>query len=57
MGFGSICGYMKLLVLSGLSQKEDLENWKYPEEFKPDFYADSLKVIFDLILRAYGNDF
>lgn len=57
MGFSANCGYIKLLVLSGLSKKEDVEDWRYPEELKPDFYADNLKVVHDSILRVYGNDF
>jgi hypothetical protein len=39
----------KLLVLSGLT-KESLDRWIYPEEYKPDYYIDSLKDIHDLLL-------
>lgn len=55
MGFGTKCGYKKLLVLSGLTQKEAIENWKFPEEYKPDFYVDNLESVHDLIERHFGN--
>ncbi|EFA02139.1 Pyridoxal phosphate phosphatase-like Protein [Tribolium castaneum] len=49
MGFATKCGYKKLLVLSGLTKKEDLDEWKYEEEYKPEFYVNSLKVVHELI--------
>jgi ribonucleotide monophosphatase NagD (HAD superfamily) len=49
MSFSTKCGYKKLLVLSGLT-KESLDRWIYPEEYKPDYYIDSLKDIHDLLL-------
>ncbi|KAJ3657399.1 hypothetical protein Zmor_009206 [Zophobas morio] len=52
MGFAASCGYKKLLVLSGLAKKSALEKWEFPEEYKPDFYVDSLKSVHDLIVRV-----
>jgi hypothetical protein len=33
MGFATSCGYKKLLVLSGLTKEEALEEWGFPEEY------------------------
>ena len=52
MAFATTAGYKKLLVLSGLAKKEAVLDWKFPEEFKPDFYVDSLKTVHDLIVRV-----
>lgn len=40
MGFGSRCGFQKLLLLSGGTSLEMLMDHKKPEEL-PDLYADS----------------
>lgn len=48
MGFASISGFKKLLVFSGLTRKEVLEKWTFPEELKPDYYVDSLKDIYEI---------
>lgn len=40
MGFGSRCGFQKLLLLSGGTSMEMLKAHTKPEEM-PDFYADS----------------
>ncbi|RZC42463.1 Hydrolase 6 domain containing protein, partial [Asbolus verrucosus] len=40
MAFAANCGYKKLLVLSGLAQKDSVTNWTFPEEYKPDYYAN-----------------
>lgn len=45
---GKRCGFKTLLVLTGLSKEEDIENWKKSiqdsdvKELIPDFYTDSL---------------
>ncbi|XP_044255665.1 4-nitrophenylphosphatase-like [Tribolium madens] len=56
MGFATKCGYKKLLVLSGLTKNEVLEDWKYPQEYQPDFYVDSLKSVEDLIQRHFDDN-
>jgi HAD superfamily hydrolase (TIGR01450 family) len=55
MGFATKCGYKKLLVLSGVTGKEALEKWTFPEEYKPDYYVDSWKTVYDLICRIFEN--
>jgi ribonucleotide monophosphatase NagD (HAD superfamily) len=55
MGFATKCGYKKLLVLSGVTGKEALEKWTFPEEYKPDYYVDSWKTVHDLICRIFEN--
>ncbi|KAJ8919373.1 hypothetical protein NQ315_016466 [Exocentrus adspersus] len=45
MAFASKCGYQKLLVLTGLTKKENLSNWEHPEEHKPEYYVESLSVL------------
>lgn len=42
MGFGNACGYKKLLVLSGGTNKEELDALPKHSELQPDFYANSL---------------
>ncbi|KAJ3657394.1 hypothetical protein Zmor_009201 [Zophobas morio] len=51
MGFATKFGYKKLLVLSGLTKEGALEDWKFPEEYRPDYFVDSLKSVHDLIGR------
>jgi ribonucleotide monophosphatase NagD (HAD superfamily) len=55
MGFATKCGYKKLLVLSGVTGKEALEKWTFPEEYKPDYYVDSWKTVYDLTCRIFEN--
>jgi ribonucleotide monophosphatase NagD (HAD superfamily) len=55
MGFATSCGYKKLLVLSGLTKEEALEEWGFPEEYKPEYYVDSLKTVHHLIAAVYGT--
>ena len=54
MAFATTAGYKKLLVLSGLAKKEAVLDWKFPEEFKPDFYVDSLMTVHDLVEKHFG---
>nr|XP_015834454.1 PREDICTED: phosphoglycolate phosphatase 2-like isoform X1 [Tribolium castaneum] len=56
MGFATKCNYRKLLVLSGLTKKEQVEDWAFNDELKPDFYVDSLKILHDLIVKIYGKN-
>ncbi|CAG9856662.1 unnamed protein product [Phyllotreta striolata] len=49
MGFAAAAGFKKLLVLSGNSSLEDLKNWNHPEEYKPDYYVESLTELNKII--------
>lgn len=49
MKFASLSNYKKLLVLSGLTKKEDLENWNYSEEYAPDYYIENLETLYKAI--------
>ncbi|XP_074036974.1 glycerol-3-phosphate phosphatase isoform X2 [Leptinotarsa decemlineata] len=49
MKFGFTGGYQKLLVLIGISKIEDIKNWKHPEEYKPEYYIDSLEVLNNIL--------
>ncbi|KAJ3657396.1 hypothetical protein Zmor_009203 [Zophobas morio] len=55
MAFAANCGYKKLLVFSGLSNRSCVEEWTFPEEYKPDFYAESLKSVHEAVLRVFGQ--
>nr|QYV43148.1 phosphoglycolate phosphatase 2 [Colaphellus bowringi] len=54
MKLANIGGYQKLLVLTGIAGKEDINNWQYPEEYKPEYYVESLNV-FNNILKSLEN--
>ncbi|KAG5896761.1 hypothetical protein JTB14_031740 [Gonioctena quinquepunctata] len=49
MGFAHTGGYNKLLILTGITKIEDIHDWRYPEEFKPEYYVESLKVLHDIM--------
>lgn len=49
MKFAAVCNYQKLLVLSGLTKEEELDNWSHPEECKPDYYVQSLGALFKYV--------
>ncbi|KAG5877029.1 hypothetical protein JTB14_005251 [Gonioctena quinquepunctata] len=51
MGTAALGRYQKLLVLTGTATKKDLSNWKYPEEYKPEYYVESMGV-FNNILKS-----
>ncbi|XP_053678169.1 uncharacterized protein LOC128728566 [Anopheles nili] len=42
MAFASLCGFQKLLVLSGVTTKQQMQLAKHTAE-EPDYYADSIK--------------
>nr|XP_023011555.1 uncharacterized protein LOC111501868 [Leptinotarsa decemlineata] len=49
----SMANFKKLLVLTGDTKIEDLHNWKFLEEHKPDYYLESigdLAIILNSIL-------
>lgn len=45
MAFATVAGFQKLLTLSGNVKKASIENWKHPEESKPEFYVESLGAL------------
>ncbi|XP_072386577.1 uncharacterized protein [Diabrotica undecimpunctata] len=49
MSTGANAGFQKLLVLSGISTIEDIKDWKHPEEYKPEYYINSLNDLNDII--------
>lgn len=49
MKFATLGNYIKLLVLSGVTKKEDLENWIYSEAYVPNYYVETLGALFDTI--------
>lgn len=51
MGLAENCGFQKLLVLSGVTKRTNIENWTFPENLKPKYYVESLKVIDDILRR------
>ncbi|XP_044255664.1 phosphoglycolate phosphatase 2-like [Tribolium madens] len=53
MGFASAFGCKKLLVFSGLTRKEVLNDWQFPEKLKPDYYVDSLNDIYEILNNQF----
>lgn len=53
MGFVANSGFQKLLVLSGTSKLPDIEDWKHPEEYKPQYYVESLDVLDNILKNIY----
>ena len=49
MEFATKFGYKKLLPLSGFTTKEQVVPWSFKDEYKPDFYVDSLKSLNEII--------
>ncbi|KAJ8972534.1 hypothetical protein NQ317_013849, partial [Molorchus minor] len=45
LNFATQCGYQKLLVLSGITNAQHLITWEYPEEYKPQYYVESLNEL------------
>ncbi|XP_056640299.1 uncharacterized protein LOC130447483 [Diorhabda sublineata] len=54
MKFATNSGYQKLIVLTGVTKKKDLDNWKKDEIDKPQYYIESLKAL-NLILEMLQN--
>lgn len=55
MAFATNSGFQKLLVLSGVSKKEDLENWEHSDNTKPQYYVGSLKDVYQALKHIYPN--
>ncbi|XP_076267906.1 uncharacterized protein LOC143200972 [Rhynchophorus ferrugineus] len=49
IAFGAHCGFKTLLVLSGITEKHEVDDWKYSEEFKPDYVIENLGDLFEKI--------
>ncbi|XP_030748830.1 glycerol-3-phosphate phosphatase-like [Sitophilus oryzae] len=49
IAFGTHCGFKTLLVLSGITEKHEVEEWSFAEEFKPDFIIQDLGSLFEKI--------
>lgn len=49
MGFAAVGGYQKLLVLSGTASIADINNWEYPEEYKPNYYISDLTELNEIV--------
>ncbi|CAH1159785.1 unnamed protein product [Phaedon cochleariae] len=45
MNIATMAGFQKLLVLTGAASIQDVQNWKYPEEHKPEYFVESLDVL------------
>ncbi|KFB52167.1 AGAP000094-PA-like protein [Anopheles sinensis] len=54
MAFASLCGFQKLLVLSGGTSKEQMLRTESPLQ-EADYYADSLKDFVQLYAKAYSR--
>uniref|UniRef100_A0A6P7F0T8 4-nitrophenylphosphatase-like n=1 Tax=Diabrotica virgifera virgifera TaxID=50390 RepID=A0A6P7F0T8_DIAVI len=53
MGFGTVGGYQKLLVLSGTTKMDDIKDWKHPEEYKPTYYIQNLGELNKIIKTVH----
>lgn len=57
MGLAKAAGYQKLLVLSGTTKPEEIINWKYDEDLKPDYYIKSLEELNVVLKNVNKNEF
>lgn len=53
MALGAKAGYKKLLVLSGLTKLDELTNWAYSEDWKPEYFIESLAALKTVIENVY----
>ncbi|XP_030745513.1 4-nitrophenylphosphatase-like [Sitophilus oryzae] len=49
MTYAQKFGHKKLLPLTGCTSKEEVTNWKFEENLKPDYYVDSLRDVHIII--------
>ncbi|XP_076252641.1 uncharacterized protein LOC143191452 isoform X2 [Rhynchophorus ferrugineus] len=49
MAFAAKKGFKKLLPLTGCTTKEELTNWAFEEELKPDYYTNSVSDLEEII--------
>ncbi|XP_018579308.1 4-nitrophenylphosphatase-like [Anoplophora glabripennis] len=54
LNFATKCGYQKLLVLTGITNKDHLSNWDHPEEYKPQYYVENLNVLHEIVCNCTG---
>uniref|UniRef100_A0A6P7GVF2 Phosphoglycolate phosphatase 2-like n=1 Tax=Diabrotica virgifera virgifera TaxID=50390 RepID=A0A6P7GVF2_DIAVI len=55
MSTGAIGGFQKMLVLTGSTKIEEITDWKFPEEYKPEFYVESLDVLNKIIKSIFPD--
>ncbi|CAG9859900.1 unnamed protein product [Phyllotreta striolata] len=55
MQIGTLGGFQKLLVLSGTDTIEEVMDWKYPQEYKPQYYIQDLKAFNEIIIKSLLN--
>ncbi|CAH1159786.1 unnamed protein product [Phaedon cochleariae] len=55
MNMAAMAGFQKLLVLTGVTTIQDVRCWQYPEEYKPEYYVESLDVLNDIFKSLGGN--
>ncbi|CAG9836082.1 unnamed protein product [Diabrotica balteata] len=51
LGFATVNNYQKLLVLTGNTKIKNIQNWTYPEEYKPNYYIQSLHELNVLLVK------
>uniref|UniRef100_A0A6P7F223 4-nitrophenylphosphatase-like n=1 Tax=Diabrotica virgifera virgifera TaxID=50390 RepID=A0A6P7F223_DIAVI len=54
LGFATVNNYQKLLVLTGNTKMKNIQNWTYPEEYKPNYYIQSLHEL-NMLLAQLKN--
>ncbi|XP_072386067.1 uncharacterized protein [Diabrotica undecimpunctata] len=55
MSTGALGGFQKMLVLTGSTKMEDITNWQFPEEYKPEYFVESLEVLNKIIKSIFPN--
>lgn len=55
MVFATKCSYQKLLVLTGITNKDHLSKWEHPEEYKPQYYVENLSVLNEIVCNCLGT--
>ncbi|XP_060529176.1 uncharacterized protein LOC132703751 [Cylas formicarius] len=51
VGFANMCDFQSLLVLTGTTKKDDVLNWCFPKDDKPNFYVANLKELYELLVK------
>lgn len=53
MALAAAAGYQKLLVLTGITKPEEIENWTYPEDLTPQYYIKSIEAFKNILKNIY----
>lgn len=53
MEFAAKCGFKKLLVLSGNADINDVKNWTFSADLKPDYYLQNLGCAHSVIENLF----